>query len=240
MEGEALIRQFSKEMQTEFGSNLRSIILCGSYVRGDNTENSDMDVYCFFECLTATDLLVVGDIVKKMPVLYKNFELNTQCMTVEEFQHQGFGRAFVAPIRYFESKVVYGEDLGTKPSRIDFIEFFQNVITDTVMSIRHYMTPLETAERLADGRLKRWVLKPLCVALRAERYIITGTYPRNYTELFEQSSGLPQAKAVKWLTDKNLLDADISNSSQNVLVTLLNIATEVSKRVSDLNTEEGG
>ncbi|GIN72666.1 hypothetical protein J14TS2_31410 [Bacillus sp. J14TS2] len=121
MNGETLIHQFSKEMQTEFGQNLKSIILCGSYVRGDNTEDSDMDIYCYFDHLTATDLFTVGEVVKKMPVLYKNFELNTQCMTIEEFKNQGFARAFVAPIKYFESRVIYGEELGTKPSRNDFI-----------------------------------------------------------------------------------------------------------------------
>jgi len=217
MDGDTLIHQFSEEMQTVFGKNLKSIVLSGSYVRGDNNTDSDMDVYCFFERLTADDLFLVGNIVKKMPVLYRSFELNTQCMTVEELQHQGFGRAFVSPIKYFESRVIYGEDLGTKPSRKDFIEFFQNVISDTVMSIRHYMTPLETVERLSDGRLKRWVLKPLCVALRAERYIFTGIYPRNHTELLEQSSGLPQAKAVQWSIDKFKLNRDVADSSKEVL-----------------------
>lgn len=208
-------------------------------VRGDNTEESDMDVYCLFERLTPEDLFSVGDIVQRMPSPYAKFELNTQCMTVDEYVHQGFGRAFVSPIQYFESRVIYGDDFGTQPSREDFIWFFENVISETIMSIRHYMTPIETVERLMDGRLKRWVLKPLCVALRAERYIVTGTYPRNYTQLLEQAAGLQQAQAIEWILDKAKFHRDIAEAPRNVLAMLLNIATTVSKRVADSNNQRG-
>ncbi|MFD1675242.1 nucleotidyltransferase domain-containing protein [Alicyclobacillus fodiniaquatilis] len=236
-EAEAFIEQFVHEMKETFEQNLKSITLCGSYVRGDNTEDSDMDVYCLFECLTAEDLFAVGGIIQKLPSLYAKFELNTQCLTVDEYLHQGFARAFVSPISYFESRVIYGEDFRIRPSREDFISFFESVISETIMSIRHYMTSLESMESLMDGRLKRWVLKPLCVALRAERYIMTGNYPRNYTELLGQSAGLSQTKAIEWILDKTQLHRDIAESPQNVLATLLNISTEVSRRVADVGKQ---
>jgi predicted nucleotidyltransferase len=222
-------------MSEKFGSNIRSITLCGSYVRGDNTKDSDMDIYCLFENLSSRELVLIGNIVGRLPKLYSKFELNLQCMTVDEYTSQGFGRAFVTPIKYFESKVLYGEDFGTKPSLKEFIPLFENIISEVIMSIRHYIIAEETIENLVDGRLKRWVLKPLCVALRIERYIIAENYPLNYKELLYLSSGLPQTKAVEWILNNDKFTQDISLAPTDVLVSLLEIATGISKRVSDFH-----
>ncbi|KKO51596.1 nucleotidyltransferase family protein [Paenibacillus sp. DMB20] len=233
MDAEYLISQFVKQMTETFGDNIKSIVLCGSYVRGDNTEDSDMDIYCLFENLTSWELITTGEIVGKLPSLYNKFELNLQCMTVDEYTRQGFGRAFVTPIKYFESKVMYGEDFGTKPSKGEFIPLFENIISEVIMSIRHYITAQEPVENLVDGRLKRWVLKPLCVALRIERYIIIQNYPRNFKELLNLSLGLPQTKAVEWVLDKEKFNQDITLAPTDVLIALLDIATGISKRVAN-------
>lgn len=237
VDAEALVSLFVEKMAEAFGGNIKSIVLCGSYARGDQTENSDMDMYCFFEKCSPEDLIAIGKIVGSFSPLYPQFELNVQCMTVDEYARQGFGRAFVTPIKYFESKVVYGEDLGVKPSREDFYPLFEDIISETVMSIRHYITAQEPAQRLADGRLKRWALKPLCVALRIERFIITGAYPHHFKELLEMSVGLPQVKAVEWMISKEQFTRDITTSPTDVLIELLDIAAGVSERVA--NYKEG-
>lgn len=233
MNAENFLAQFVNQMTETFGNNIKSITLCGSYVRGDNTEDSDMDVYCLFENLSSWELISAGKIVRNLPSLYSKFELNLQCMTIDEYTHQGFGRAFVTPIKYFESKVLYGEDFGTKPSKEDFIPLFENIISEVIMSIRHYITAQEPVENLVDGRLKGWVLKPLCVALRIERYVIIDKYPRNFNELLHLSSGLSQTKAVEWIQDKVKFNQDITSAPTEVLLSILEIATGISKRVAD-------
>ncbi|MBP1989551.1 nucleotidyltransferase domain-containing protein [Paenibacillus eucommiae] len=233
MDAEKLLTQFVNQMTATFGNNIKSITLCGSYVRGDNTEDSDMDVYCLFENLSSWELIATGKIVRNLPSLYSKFELNLQCLTLDEYTRQGFGRAFVTPIKYFESKVLYGEDFGTKPSKEEFIPLFENIISEVIMSIRHYITAQEPVENLVDGRLKGWVLKPLCVALRIERYIIIDNYPRNFNEILHLSSGLPQTKAVEWILDNEKINQDITLAPTEVLLFMLEIATGISKRVAD-------
>jgi len=238
VEAELLISFFMKKMVERFSDNIKSIVLCGSYARGDQTEDSDMDMYCFFEKLCPNDLIEIGRIVKDLPVLHNKFELNVQCMTVDEYTRQGFGRAFVTPIKYFESVVLFGEDFGTKPSREDFYPLVENIVSEAIMSIRHYITAQEPVEKLSDGRLKRWVLKPLCVAMRIERYIFTGNYPRNFKELLEMSAGLPQAKAVEWMIRPELFAQNVSAAPTEVLSSLLEVATGISERVAEYKTTQ--
>ncbi|RAV13612.1 hypothetical protein DQG23_33005 [Paenibacillus contaminans] len=118
-------------------------------------------------------------------------------------------------------------------SLLDFYPFFENIISEAVMSIRHYITAQEPVQHLCDGRLKRWVLKPLCVAMRIERLIITGKYPHNFNELLEMSAGLPQVKAVEWIMNKELFTQNVSADPTKVLGTLLELATSISERVAN-------
>src|SRR5690606_18814847 len=109
----------------------------------------------------------------------------------------------------------------------------ENIISEVIMSIRHYITAQEPVNKLVDGRLRRWVLKPLCVALRIERFLSVDKYPMNFKELLELSSGLPQAKAAAWIMNKEEFHEQVAAAPSAVLIELLEIATGVSKRIAD-------
>lgn len=54
MKNEELISKISKELSSDllkhYGNKLKSIILFGSYARGDNRPDSDMDIMVIFDC----------------------------------------------------------------------------------------------------------------------------------------------------------------------------------------------
>jgi len=95
------------------------------------------------------------------------------------------------------------------------------------MSLRHYITVKEPKEKLADGRLKRWVLKPICIAQRIEKYLDSRYYPLNNKDLLNSVESLRDKQIVSWMLDSARLRHDLNNDSGNVL-------TEISRSTQDL------
>jgi predicted nucleotidyltransferase len=51
---EGIIQEFKVEIRKFVGSNLKRILLFGSYARGDAVEGSDIDLLLIFKTLTST------------------------------------------------------------------------------------------------------------------------------------------------------------------------------------------
>jgi predicted nucleotidyltransferase len=227
---EKLIPELIKQIIHGFGSNIHSIYLTGSYARGDETNQSDIDVYCFFASLSAQDLAKVGHIVKGISAMYGVAELNLQCLTVDEYSQYGF-QYFVSPLFYFEGKLVYGALLVQEPQLGELVQFAERILADAMMSARHYMTVRESKEKLADGRLKRWVLKSICIALRIENYLGHRFFPLSYTELMDHVQSPEDKQVVSWTLDPAILKQDLYSDSDHVLSAISSSAQGLLARI---------
>lgn len=61
-----LLKRFRAEVENVFGNKLQDVILYGSYARGDNTDESDIDVMIIADIVTDDELessLKLSDIV---------------------------------------------------------------------------------------------------------------------------------------------------------------------------------
>jgi len=229
-----LLRSFVKQCKEEYGPNLRSLVLTGSYARGEAREDSDLDLYCFFSELQSRHMIAMGGIVSRLTESYPGVEINTQCLTVDEYARQGFGTHFVTPLLYLDGKLLYGESLAGKPAAEEVIALIESIVANCVMNTRHYMAAQEPAAELAKGRLKRWSLKPLCTALKLERYLFTRAYPLTYRDLLTSTEGSPACEAVEWIADPEKFKNDIHQNSRAVLDTLVEIGSHVSRKVAAL------
>jgi predicted nucleotidyltransferase len=229
---EELIPELIKQIKHDFLSNIHSIYLTGSYSRGDETKQSDIDVYCFFDSLSAQDLAEVGHIVRGVSTLYGVTELNLQCITVDEYSQYGF-QYFISPLLYFEGKLLYGAPMMKEPQTGELIQFAERILADATMNARHYMTVREPKEKLADGRLKRWVLKSICIALRIGNYLEHRYFPLSYIDLMNNVQSPRDKQIVSWTLEPAILKQDLYNDSDHVLSAISSSAQSLLARIKE-------
>ncbi|MDO5423710.1 MAG: nucleotidyltransferase domain-containing protein [Eubacteriales bacterium] len=86
---QSLLNQYLAELKKLYGSHLKSVILYGSYARGDYTENSDVDLMILVD-LTDEALERYSDALSELGFGY-NVEHNIWMMPVvkniDHFQH---------------------------------------------------------------------------------------------------------------------------------------------------------
>ncbi|MBR5560467.1 MAG: nucleotidyltransferase domain-containing protein [Clostridia bacterium] len=69
---DAYLQQLTDRMKAEFGSRLLYVGLQGSYLRGEATENSDLDVMVIIDRLSAADLAAYRNIISGMEAVEKS------------------------------------------------------------------------------------------------------------------------------------------------------------------------
>lgn len=164
--------------------NIKCIYLSGSYARGDATDESDLDLFCVFDSLTDKELYDVGFCARNTPISYDNLEINTQCLSINEFDSEYFKGWTEKSARILDSVLVFGEDIfGNDVSIIELKTIYKRYLTDVLMSIRHYISVDEPIEKLTYRKIKIYILKPLMFPLRMERYCAIGTFPLTINSL---------------------------------------------------------
>lgn len=179
-----ILNSFISLLVEKQNNNIKCIYLSGSYARGDATDASDLDVFCIFNKLTLTELVAVGFSAQHTPIPYEQLEINTQCLSVEEFINNDFKGWVEKSARILDSVLLYGEDIfGSDISTLELQGIYKKYFTDVLMSIRHYICVDEPVEKLTYKKIKTYILKPLMFPLRMERYCSCGVFPLTINDL---------------------------------------------------------
>ena len=214
-----LISSFTKQIQDVERENLVSIFLTGSFARGEATENSDLDIWCIFKTLDIETLTKIGLISQHLPISYNKLEVNSQCLTIEEFNSDHFSKFLAYPIIYLEGILLFGDDIVKKPVENEMVEkIYKGFLAEILLSIRHYISVNEPADKLTYQKIKTWVLKPLMFALRLERYLYTKQYPFTCNDLLA-AYDIPPISIVYFMNSEKW-DQDILNQREKTLYSL--------------------
>ncbi|MFA6731046.1 MAG: nucleotidyltransferase domain-containing protein [Eubacteriales bacterium] len=152
---EGLLNVFVKQITETEKDNIISIFLTGSFARGEATETSDLDIWCIFKELSAEALSKIGLAVQNLPIRYDQLEINSQCLTLNEFQSDSFSRFLSYPIIYFESVLLWGDDLAIRAVQDEQAErICKEFLAEILLSIRHYIAVNEPAEKLTFYKIK--------------------------------------------------------------------------------------
>lgn len=79
-----LLQKYTAEIVRIYGSSLKEIILYGSYARGDNREDSDIDIMILVD-LDDTEIKSKGDALSDVTFDY-NFDFDLQIMPIVKNQ----------------------------------------------------------------------------------------------------------------------------------------------------------
>lgn len=201
--------------------NLISIFLTGSFARGEANENSDMDIWCIYKKIGPQTLTNAGTIVRDSPIRYDEFEINVQCLTLDELNSRHFSKFISYPIMYLESVLLWGDDVLQKNLENEEVKkTYNELLAEILLSIRHYIAVNEPAEKLTYQKITTWVLNPLMFALRLERYLHTNTYPLTKLDLANAYHTVP--KSVQYSMNQEQWNNDIINNKEMTLYALHN------------------
>ena len=197
--------------------NLVCALLSGSYARGEATEESDLDVYCVFQRITVDVLTDVGFCARNTSVSYEELEINTQCLGMDEFCCSDFASWSERSVKILDGVFLYGDDIyGSEVSTAELRGIYTNHLVDILMTIRHYISVDEPAEKLPYTKVKANILKPLMFALQLERYCTKGAFPLTLQEL-EDALEERGKRIVALLRDERLYAKRVAEDHRAVL-----------------------
>lgn len=212
-----ILNEFIFLLKEKQGENLLSVYLSGSYARGDANENSDMDLFCIFGKINSDVLRDVGFCARHTSVDYDRLEINSQCMSLDEFTSAEFENWSEHSVRALDSVLLYGKNMcGELPDKNKISAIYKKYLAEIIMSIRHYISVDEPPEKLSHEKIKRYILKPLTFALRLECYCRAGIFPVSEKELFENCSD-DKKFLLEYYSDKEKFDNDILEDHRKVL-----------------------
>lgn len=218
-----VLQEFISQLKNKQKENLLSMYLSGSYARGDASDNSDLDVFCVFKILDSNVLYDVGFSARNTSVAYNNFEINSQCMSIDEFNSRVFENWSEVSVRVLDSILLYGNDLCNKEvSNIEIEKIYKKYLVEVIMSIRHYISVDEPKEKLTHSKIKTYIFKPLMFALRLERYCETTEFPLSNMDLLFSYNDEKRI-LVEYFMDKDKFNKDIADNHQKVLSNIHNL-----------------
>lgn len=212
---EKILGEFVDMLKEKQGGNLLSVYLAGSYARGDGKTDSDLDVFCIFGEITVGVLADAGFCARNNSVSYESVEINSQCMSIAEFESNEFNAWSERSVRALDSVLLYGEDLCGVPDKGEIEAAYKKYVAEIVMSIRHYISVDEPKEKLTHSKIKAYILKPLMFALRLEIYCQKGIFPLSERELLEACDNGKKFLA-EYFYSKEKFDKDIFENHKGV------------------------
>lgn len=212
-----ILKCFIDLLQERQLDNIRCIYLSGSYARGEATNTSDLDVFCVFNLINCDVLNDVGFSARNTPISYEDLEINAQCLSMQEFVSYEFNSWTEKSARILDSVLLFGDDIfGDSISISELQGIYKKYLADILMSIRHYFSVDEPAEKLTFKKIKTYILKPLMFPLRMERYCVLGVFPLTIGEL-EKILEEDEKFIVELFRSESFFNEKIQNNHKKVL-----------------------
>jgi len=175
------VRDFVSKTEEILGDQLISIVLVGSFARGDETPSSAVDLFVLVSDIDNDILKSIGHVVHG--IVAQN-EINPAVISKSEIQNHP-DLFDIHKIRH-EGKTLYGSlPDGILPVESE-LDVAKRIAAEVLMGSRHYLAVAEPVEKFAGGKLWSWILKPLSYALRYYHFHNTGNYVGKYNELAQK------------------------------------------------------
>lgn len=217
---EKVLGEFVSALKNELGDLLLMVYLTGSYARGDANEHSDLDVFCIFNTINQYVLETVGFCARNTSIPYDVLEINTQSLSVDEYNSKIFEDWSEYAVTELNSVLLYGEQLVEINNINEKVQIsYKKSLANILMSIRHYICVDEPKELLTYKKITTYILKPLMFALRQERFCATGVYPLTTEQLLESYQDNNRI-LVEYFMNQEKFDHDILTNHKSVLMVL--------------------
>ena len=161
------------------GERISSIILIGSFDRGDERPSSDIDLIVLVDTVDRVLMDDIGGIVESIETAN---DINPAVMSLTEL------RAHPEMFDWLSIKHDGIPVLGKMPDTVcaqTELDRAKQIAQEVLMSARHHLAVREPAENFAGGKLRHWNLKPLSFALRFFEFHKSGRYIRSANEIAE-------------------------------------------------------
>jgi predicted nucleotidyltransferase len=202
--------------------SIQTIVLFGSFARGEEKVTSDFDAYLIFDRLTLTTLVEVGKSCKDFFPRYERKVSYPMCFTMDDFYNRDFKKVFADPIKYFEAVVTYGSLPITPPSREKVAEFCNDILREAAVALRYSLLTdrAKTSDQLSH------VVKLFAIALKLERYLTTNQYPKTSLELEKSLEGTNQSKVAQWFQSDSHFQKKFEEDKSSVVNQLFQLLNQ--------------
>jgi hypothetical protein len=195
--------------------SIKAVVIFGSYARGEEKEGSDLDAYLVFDHLNPAIFAEVGKACREFFAVCKMNVSYPMCMTVEDFYSEYMKNGAADPIKYFESVVTYGELLIQPPSKEQAKAFCGEILTEAKIMLCACIVRDEiNVKRLVQ------VVKTFVIALKLERYLTIGEYPKTLHELRDGLAGSELEIIPLWFEGLDLLQEKLDQNRADIIAQL--------------------
>lgn len=179
-------KTFEDEMKKMFGARLLELSLRGSFSRGEEREDSDMDYYILLDRIDAEDLVVI-----------KNLAISHSVSPFLSSKDEFMRLSGAAKFQFFcENKKLFDRFGVPPPESKDGWELIKRNFEDALHACRHYLLephlPLRIIKRIF------YSIKTIEFSLRTFMLLTTGMYPNTRKALRAFVFDMPEAL---WILD---------------------------------------
>jgi hypothetical protein len=198
--------------------SIQAVVVFGSYARGEEKEDSDLDTYLIFDHLKPSILLEVGEACRGFFPLYNKEVSYPLCLTKSDFYSKYMNNGSTDPIKYFESIVTYGKLPMKAPNKEKVSEFYNKILVEAMFDLRYGFLKNNISPKCLIQ-----VVKLLVIALKLERYLTTNHYPKTVLELRHCLKDKDVEIIPIWFQNKDLFQENMVRSKENVINRIFSI-----------------
>jgi len=171
---------FTQQLEMVIKDNLKAVVLVGSFARGDQTNQSDIDLFVLVNKIDTGLLETIGEINRAID---SPNEINPAIVTLAEYKKTP--DLFDFHKVDLDGVLIYGElPTGVSPKNT-VLDLAKTIAQEVLMSSRHYIAVAEPEEKFKSGKLYTWNLKPLSFALRYYHHYMNSVYLKSYKDLVQ-------------------------------------------------------
>jgi hypothetical protein len=179
-------KAFEDGMKKTFGTRLLDLSLRGSFSRGEEREDSDMDYHILLDRIDTEDLLAIKD-------LAVSYSISPFLSSKDEF----IRLSGAAKFQFFcENRELFGSLDLPSPRAEDAWELIKRNFEDALHACRHYLLEPHIPSRIIQRIF--YSIKTVDFSLRAYMFLKTNFYPGTRKALKSFIADIPEAL---WILD---------------------------------------